>query len=316
MNEHLVKTLITLSPVIVLVFLGAFVRKTRILSSVQIEGLQNLAVKIVLPATLFLTFIKLEMEWRYFLLPVFIFLLCVLTYLYGLARSRWGRIEIKSFPFMMSSFEFGMLGITLFSSVFGVEQLGKIALMALGQEFFVWFIMVPRLGGRELKNAGVLKMVWSFITNPALGAIILGLLLNVSGFSRWGTGCLPTEVLFAVLEQLSSMIVPLILIIIGYNMRLQRKSFKNAFTLILQRLLVMAPLAAVFAGFVMKRFLNLDQYYIYGLITLILLPPPFVIPIFLDPKRKDELPGINGILMTYTFFTIILFSLFILALSP
>ncbi len=49
------------------------------------------------------------------------------------------------------------------------------------------------------------------------------------------------------------------------------------------------------------------------IVPLILLPPPFVIPLFLPVSRKDELPEINGILMTYTFFSIILFSLFILA---
>ena len=65
MNEYLVRALTTLSPVIILVFLGAFIRKVRILSSVQIEGLQALVLKIVLPAALFLTFIHLEMEWRY-----------------------------------------------------------------------------------------------------------------------------------------------------------------------------------------------------------------------------------------------------------
>lgn len=322
MQQQLISILQTIGPILFLLFLGILIRKTSILEPVHIAGLQTLVVKIVLPAALFLTFLRISLHWDYVLLPLFIFLLCALTYGYGLLRQRLRPSPVASFPFLMSSFEFGMLGITLYAAAFGESRLGNIAIMGLGQEFFVWFIMIPAVagltGGPKGKNtsrAGRMQILKSFLTNPALVGIFIGLALNVSGFNSWGENSTAAALLISSLQKLTPVLVPAILIIIGYNMDFKPHYIRQVLGIFTQRSLIMVPLSIAFIIFILQRLLGLEIYFTYALITLLILPPPFVIPLFLPESRKSELAEINGILMAYTLLTIALFILFIVITS-
>jgi hypothetical protein len=187
--------------------------------------------------------------------------------------------------------------------------------MALGQEFFVWFVMIPRVSGMIQRKEGSFQLIKSFITNPALTAIFIGLFMNIIGFLRWGQNAAAAQIFLSALEKLPPLIVPLILIIIGYNMKMQLESLKQTFFLFLQRIFLMLPLSLLFIYLVMQKILNLDEYYIYGLLTLILLPPPFIIPLFLPSERKKELPEINSILMSYTLISVLFFFLLVVIVN-
>ena len=127
-------------PIPLLLAAGIFIRKKKILTPEQIEGLKTLVIKFALPAALFLTFLKMELKLSLIALPAFVFFLCLLTYGYGHLRYLRNRDLNPAFPYLMSSFEFGMLGLILFSAAFGGDNLGKLAIAGLGQEFFVWFV--------------------------------------------------------------------------------------------------------------------------------------------------------------------------------
>jgi len=297
----------TVGPILILLGAGIFIRKKEILSSQQIEGLKTLVVKFALPAALFLTFLKMELKVSLIAFPVFIFLLCLLTYAYGHLRSRRNRGLNPAFPYLMSSFEFGMLGLILFAAAFGRENLGKLAIAGLGQEFFVWFVMIPHVSGIAGNRQSRILILKSFVTNPALMAIFAGLALNLAGFTRWGADLALSRMLASTLDTLSALIVPSVLIFIGYGMVINRTYIREAAGLILQRLAVMALPVGLFIILGINRILNLDSYYSLGILTLFILPPPFVIPLFLNRERQALLPRINGILVLYTVFTIVAF---------
>ena len=305
----------TVGPILLLLGAGILIRKKRILSGEQVDGLQVLIVKFALPSALFLTFLKMELKLSLIALPGFAFFLCALTYVFGHIRLRKNPSLNPAFPYMMSSFEFGMLGLILFTAAFGAENLGKLAITALGQEFFVWFIMVPHVSGIAGKAHSRLIILKSFITNPALIAIFIGLILNISEYAQWGTGLAPFRMIMSTLNALAGLIVPSILIFIGYGMVVNRDYIKETGLLILQRLSIMLIPMILFIYFIVHKTFELDHYYSLGIITLFLLPPPFIIPLFLDEKRKALVPRINGIMILYTIFTVITFCI-LAVLSP
>ena len=49
------------------------------------------------------------------------------------------------FPFLMTGFEYGMLGVSLFGSAYGLENIGYIAVADLGHELFIWFVFLALL---------------------------------------------------------------------------------------------------------------------------------------------------------------------------
>ena len=297
----------TIGPIIILLLLGIFIRKKEILSSDNMEGIKKLIVTIALPCALFLAFLTMDLNLSLIILPVFVFFLCAITYVYGILRQKRNETFQSTFPYIMSSFEFGMLGLVLYAEAFGVENLGKLAIAALGQEFFVWFVMIPHVSGISGKSHSKRIILKSFITNPALIGIFAGLILNFAGYNQWKDDVVILQTLISVFKTLSSMVTPLILIFIGYGLVINRSYISETVKLILQRILIMIIPAAIFIYFVMNKALGLDKYYYLGIITLIILPAPFVIPLFLDDSRKHLIPRINSILVLYTVFSITAF---------
>jgi hypothetical protein len=314
MKEQLLSIVITIGPILILLISGMLLRTMHVIDPPHVQGLQILVLKVILPSALFLTFLDMRLHVNYILLPLFAFFLCAVTYAYGFAMRKKFR-EPPAFRYLMSSFEFGMMGITLFVAAFGQQQLGKIAIIGLGQEFFVWFVMVPSLSGLTGSRSNTTKVIKSFVTNPALVAIFAGLVLNISGFSRWGEDTLPARLLLSTLKSLSPALVPMILIIIGYNMDFKPRYMKQAAIIFLQRIIIMGPLTLLFIVFIMGPVLHLDRFFLYAVITLIILPPPFVIPLFLPQKREGEIPQINGVLMGYTLLTVVVFCLFVVIVN-
>jgi hypothetical protein len=49
--------------------------------------------------------------------------------------------------------------------------------------------------------------------------------------------------------------------------------------------------------------------------TLLILPPPFIIPLYMKPDLPDEKRYVNNVLTVYTLVTILLFSVYF-ALNP
>jgi len=70
-----------------------------------------------------------------------------------------------------------MLGVGLFGAACGMDQNGKIAIIDLGQEIFIWFIYVALLMQKyeEGLKFGRLKKI--IATSPVIIAIIAGLFL-------------------------------------------------------------------------------------------------------------------------------------------
>jgi len=138
-------------------------------------------VTLALPSVLFISFLEMKLEAKYIVVFVLLFLLNVA--LFGLGRVLQGRpaMQYTYFPFMMTGFEYGMLGVSLFGSAYGLDAIGYIAVIDLGHELFIWFVflaflLVLRDGVQEPR-----MLIRAFLTSPVIIGILAGILLNVLG---------------------------------------------------------------------------------------------------------------------------------------
>ena len=86
------------------------------------------------------------------------------------------------------------------------------------------------------------------------------------------------------------MTTPLVALLIGYDLRLRLRGLSGPALVLALRLLVWIPMGLVIANLVVRRWLGLDRGYIAALMMLLVLPPPFVVPIFLprdDPAERE-----------------------------
>ncbi len=118
-----------------------------------------------------------------------------------------------------------MLGISLFASAYGLQNIGYIAVIDLGHEIFIWFVFLALLMMTRDSAQSPGQLFQSFLKSPVILGILAGILLNVAGVGHLLTDWPIIGGIMAALEFLASMTVPLILIIVGYGIQLNREGF-------------------------------------------------------------------------------------------
>ncbi len=276
-------------PVLLVIGFGVVLRRTRLLSPSAAGELKRLVVNVTLPALLFLAFARLDAQVRSLSLVGVVFLACLLGLLLGVALRRVARIRAQTFPVLLTGFEAGMMGYALYASIYGQENLHRFALVDLGHVVFVFAVLIPFL---ERTTRGVRPLgetLRSVARTPVIVAIVLGLvaggtgLLGVASASPLG-GALPDAVALV-----GGLTTPLVALLVGFDLRLELRGLgRPALTLAL-RLLLWIPVGLVIAELLVRRWLGLDAGYAAAVMLLVVLPPPFVVPIFLPEHERAEL---------------------------
>jgi malate permease and related proteins len=297
-------------PIFLLLFLGFWIRRKNWLPEETIGSLRKIAVNIALPAVLFISFLSVRFQTAYLVLFAFTITLCVFLFLLGHLLRKLLGTQYTYFPYLMTGFEYGMLGISLFGGAYGIEKIGTIAITDLGHEIFIWFIFLPLLlmkrdGAQNLQEVGK-----SFISSPVIIAILTGILFNISGLREdlyyWPI----TGGVMSTLEFLGGLTVPLILLIVGYGIHFDRHDFRDTLSVVIIRLGILVPVALIANSFLIKGLLHLGPLFEASLFTILVLPPPFIIPLYLNPDTSEEEKRyINNVL---TFHTVVSITLYIL----
>lgn len=298
-------------PIFLLIALGVISRRLGWLSDAAVEGLRQIVVRMVLPSVLFLSFVDMNLSVGYLSLVAVVFLTCNV----GLALA-WLVIRRlypadRFTPFLAGGYEFGMLGVSLFVGAYGVGALPSIAVVALGHELFIWFVFFALLIAARDGSARPGDLLLGFVRNPVTIAILAGLLLNVLGLRTATLETVPgIDAIVRSLRFLSPMIVPAVLIVVGHGLRFEAVDGGKIVRVIAARALVQLPLAGVASFLVLGGLLGFDLRYQVALFTLMILPPPFIVPLFMsdDAVATAERPLILQVLTIHTLASLAIFA--------
>jgi len=302
-------------PIFLIMTIGYVLRKIRILNDSIIVGLKKLIVNVALPAVLFLSFSEMEIKLSAILLFAATFVFCLILYWLGILYQKTRICDYPLSPFFFTGFEFGMIGVALFSSIFGMDNLHYILLIGLGHEFFIWFFYAPMLESQEHGKVKFLNIVKSFIKSPIIIAIFAAIFLNLTGIYKSIEGNILVSSIWATLTLLSQLVSPLILLTVGYSLQINHIPWKAGFHLISLRLLSIGILGTVLILFTREFVMEINKTMLYAFITFFLLPPPFIIPVFLGDKFKNENLFYNNLLVLSTIVTLILFMMIMFVLG-
>ena len=274
-------------PVIILIILGGFLRKAKFIGQNTISEFKKIVVNITLPATLFLTFAKTTFESRYIMIFISVFLVCIIMLLLGTVIKKQLKLSNKYYPAIFSGFETGMMGYSLYAVVYGSANIYKLALIDLGQVVFVFFVLVSYLQKLNGRSANAKELTISFIKSPVILSIILGITVSFMGdFSSISSPVINS--IFETLRLLSEMTMPLICIAIGYELKINLKGIGGPLLATVIRMVILLGMAYAINEIVIDRLLDLDNTFKIALYTMFLLPPPFVIPIYMDEKEEEN----------------------------
>ena len=303
-------------PILFLIFLGHWIRRKRFLAETTIDDLRKIAVNLALPAVLFTSFLGIELKTSYFVIFGFTFTLCILLFLLGQLIKRQFNIQYGYFPYLTTGFEYGMLGISLFGSAYGLSKIGYIAVVDLGHEIFIWFVFLPLLlmkrdGARN--PAGVAK---SFLTSPVVIAILAGIAFNALGVREALYNLPVTGALMSTFQFLGNLTIPLILMIVGYGIKFDRHGLRESLLVVVIRLALLIPLALVLNAYLIRGLLGLPPIFEAALFTLLVLPPPFIIPLYVRPDLDiEEKQYINNVLTLHTVISVAIYIVYF-AMNP
>lgn len=290
-----------LLPVILIIFLGIFLREKKIIHLDAVEGLKQLITKAALPAVFFLSFSRLSLQMDYIMILPLVFLMCLVLYITGtwLQKLLPSALEENFSPGFFTGFELGMVGIGLFTALWGDASLPIIMLIGLGHEIFIWFIYVPLLEHKSSEGFKLWKTAKSFASSPIILAILLGILMNVTGIYEKFADVFWMSSIIHMLTMLSQLTTPLILIVIGYLMVFRSIQAKK----VLQYVLLRGSCVGILGGgtllLIHSYTAALDPMFNRAFIFFLMLPPPYILPLFIK-NNKEEAELFSQMLVYYT----------------
>ncbi len=202
-----------------------------------------------------------------------------------------------------------MFALGVFGAAYGKTSIAPIAVVDLGHEIFIWFIFVTVLMSLSGKKSSLRETFRSFMTSPIIIAILLGLFGNAVGINKSFYTSPSLSGIKAAITMLGNLTAPLILITIGAGLHFSGKGLKFGLLTLVIRIPVILVLYLIL-GTVFQKVLKLPFVYSAALYTLLIAPPPFIIPLFIPGKEARERAEINSVLTLYTFASLILFILF------
>jgi len=299
-------------PVISMFLLGYILQRVHFFRAESIPDIKKIVVSIGLPCLLFQAFSSLQLQAKFLIVIGLVFGVCSVMVWLGHLLAKPLKMSSPYFPLLLCGFETGMLGYAIFLAVYGMAELDKLALIDLGQVVFVFFVLMAMLMKLRDGTQHPAQLVRMFLTSPVIIAIFLGLLISLLK----GRVSVPDARLITYVKTLVSMLgnltVPLICLTLGYEFRVDLDMARIALKTIAIRSALLIAFVLLLNKVVFARLLGLDYMYEYAALTMFLLPPPFVIALFL---KDDDHANRHYVVNTLSLSTLVSIVLFLLAMT-
>ena len=289
-------------PIVVMLGLGTVCRRKNVFDMKGLAGLKAVVGDICLPVVLFNAFFTANYSPAVALIFVLVYAGYALALGLGFSLRRLAAPHGKFFPFLLASAEGGMLGYALYG-VLMREQSG-FAAVDLGQTVFAYTAFLAFLSltdGRKPTAAGLLK---NMVSNKCCVGMALGILLGVLGVGQWVLSGPAAGVVTGVISMITAPTSALVLLVVGYELDLDKSLLRPVAVTVVCRLAVMGGLLAA-VSFILFHIVPYDKGLQIALMILYALPAPFIIPLFADVREDGKY--VSTALSVHTLCTILLF---------
>lgn len=295
-------------PIALLILVGNIMNRINFISQKVIDGMKKLVINVSLPCLLFMAFYKMTFNINYTVIWISIFLACFIAFGIGIVFQKVFNIKNKYIATIFVSFETGMIGYAIFTSIFGNENMYMIAITDLGHIIFnvaFFFIYLKQLNGEKGQTAK--EIFHSIVTMPITIMTVLGLLISIFGLSSAVSENFFTGAIVNTFERISYVTVPIITLALGYELKIDWKNIKVPFGLAVVRLCINLCLAFLINKFIVIEMLNLDKVFQMAVYTMFILPPTFSVPAFINDNGRGEKQLILNTISVHLFLTLIVY---------
>jgi predicted permease len=298
--DKVITVIQTVLPVFLALGLGMMCRSRNFISREGVDALKKVVINLTLPFVLVNAFATAEYSAAALILPALMFVICCLALGLGFLAVRIFKVKGRLTAFLFSGFEAGMLGYALFALLFPNVKVSEFALPDIGQTLFVFTLYKILLAGKSDWKAIGKDMA----TTPILWAVAAGVLIGATGLygkmEQWGV----SGVLNACTDFLSAPTGMIILLTVGYDLVIKEIPWNKTAGAIVMRLVIVAICYAVSVA--LNRWVLGNVLFEGAMLLMLILPPPYVIPVFAD--EPAERVSVSSALSAMTLVTVVLFA--------
>lgn len=272
-------------PVVTLLFLGVIFQRTGFISEKGIDDIKKYITKIALPVTIFHAMAIATMNKDTALIIVAMFCMLVLAMIMGfLLRPLIGEPYKAYLPFMITLFEGGMFSYPLYENLCGDTYFVNIVIVDIAGCIFGFGIFYGILALVDQKLPFSLKSIGkTAFTSPTFLGVVFGLIANLTGFMNVFLASPVGDTYLAVKNMITAPLTAMILLVVGYSLKLDKSLFSVCIKTVLLRCVVIGLL-----GFGVIKILGnriSDVYMLTAFLIMFITTPTFSAPGFV--KNKD-----------------------------
>lgn len=301
-----------LIPVILLIIFGYLIRKKEAIKPSTITDIKKIIINVSLPAILFVTFIDMNFKKEYFVVMAVIFIMLYIFYFVGVLANKIKFLNHPLTPFAATCFCFGLFGLSLYGTVFGMENLDKITVFGAGHELFIWLIYYNTLKFKFQDEKISLKLLKGVVKSPLLISVFVGISFNLLGFGVYFKEVQALKGVYTTIKYLADIGNPLILIIIGYDLRFDKKYMKQSAKFVIMRLIIILSIGYALKFLVIDKLIQPEPLFDYAYFTFLISPLPFSLPIFVSEYCEEYTELINNSVVLSTVVCMVMFIVFLL----
>lgn len=302
----LLSALQTALPVLLALALGLLCRKKSILNKSSVDVMKRIVIDITLPAVLLDAFATAQYDRSAIIVPGIMFAVCCLALLLGFAATKL--LNLGNLPaFLATGFEAGMLGYALFVLLYPGESSSSFAIVDLGQVIFVNTVYKILLTGEGDKK----DILRGIIRSPIIWSIVIGVILGATGLYNAMGKIGISGLLDALTSFISAPTGMIILLVIGFDLDLGKIKWKDVFSLVSMRIVIMGVLLVLVLA--LNKFVLGGMMHTGAVILMFLLPPPYMLPIFSTDESQSA--RLSSAISALTLVTMILFAVMAAAIA-
>ena len=274
------------------------------ISARPIAILRSLISNILLPFIIFQSFLGVEFQPAYLAYSVFFFLVMLISFFCGFLIRRFFPNVNASFPFLMASYEGGLLGYPLSAILYPISGSSYFAFIDMGQMIFSYFVFLPVIQIFSNKKTDFADIAKSVLLNPIFDAMILGLICNRLHLNDALLSSNFGNIYLLFVNNISTAVTYTLLFIIGYDFLINRDSIVQGVLTALCRTASLTAAGLLFSTVLYQIIPYQEQYFIVMLLGCT-LPSPLCLTAIND--FGEDAKYINTVIPYSTLITFLLF---------
>ena len=228
---------------------------------------------------------KIESSVIWIILYVFIAFILTMVIgklLSGLTGKKFAHIS----PYLLTTTEGGNVALPLYTSIVGLSYASNTVIFDIAGSFIAFIVMPIMVAKTTAGHTSVKELCKTIFTNSFVIAVCLALILNLTGFYTYLSHTPFIDVYTNTMTQATAPIVGMILLIIGYNLKIKKETLPSLMKLLIVRFVLFAGIIAGF--FILFPHMMADKIYMIAVLIYFMSPTGFAVPMLISPLNQSE----------------------------